>query len=192
VKKLAVFDLDETITTKDTFLEFLKYTHGTFGFYARFTLVLPFALLMVLRLYSNTRLKELALTLFYNGYNANRLLEQGNAFASTRIPTMLNKEVYTALLFHKSQGHRVVVLTASCNIWVNQWCINEGIELISSELEIVDGKITGKLKGKNCHGQEKPVRLKKLIDITSYEMYAYGNAPSDKYYIELAQHKHYV
>lgn len=192
MKNLAVFDLDETITSKDTFLAFLKYTHGALPFYIRFSIVLPFALLMVLRLYSNTRLKELALTLFYKGYNASELQEKGNQFAAKYIPTMLNKEVYAALLMHKRQGDRVVVLTASCSTWVKQWCTNEGIELIASELEVVQGKITGKLKGNNCHGTEKVVRLKKEVDIASYEMYAYGNAPSDRHYIELAQHKHYI
>ena len=50
-KGLAVFDLDGTITKKDTFIEFIRFVHGSITLYLGMILQLPFIGLFYLKLY---------------------------------------------------------------------------------------------------------------------------------------------
>jgi phosphoserine phosphatase len=66
------------------------------------------------------------------------------------------------------------------------------LELIASRLEVSGGKVTGKILGKNCHGDEKVVRIKEVYDLTNYNIIAaYGDTGGDKPMLELADQAHY-
>jgi phosphoserine phosphatase len=68
----------------------------------------------------------------------------------------------------------------------------QGLELIASQLEIKAERITGKIKGKNCHGQEKVRRILEKHVISDYaEIYAYGDSRGDLPMMELASSKFY-
>jgi phosphoserine phosphatase len=67
-----------------------------------------------------------------------------------------------------------------------------GIEIISTEIEISNNKITGKLSTANCYGPEKVNRLKKLLSMDDYStIYAYGDSKGDREMLALAQHPHF-
>ena len=69
---------------------------------------------------------------------------------------------------------------------------NDGFdEVIASELEVVEGVVTGRLKGLNCWGPEKTRRLKESIGETTYTLYAYGNSRGDKELLEMADYPFY-
>jgi HAD superfamily hydrolase (TIGR01490 family) len=192
MKNLAVFDLDGTITTKDTMFEFIKYTHGTLHLCIALLYISPLYILTLLGVYQKEKMKEALLSFLYKNWLSEKITVMGNSFAEKQIPLMLNNDIYSKLLQHKENGDRVIILTASCSIWVEAWCKNEQLELISSILQIKNGVVTGKLYGLNCHGKEKVVRLAKYVNYKNYNMYAYGNAPSDTPFIELANYKNYI
>jgi phosphatidylglycerophosphatase C len=190
---LAIFDLDGTLTRKDTFLCFLMYTHGWLKFYLKFIGVSPFVIFKFIGLYRNSQLKEKVLGSFYKGYAMERLEVLGNEFAEKQVPTLLREEIYDKLLWHRANAHQIVILTASCDIWLKAWCDKEQVKLISSRLEVKDGLITGKLHGLNCYGAEKKRRLEESFDMRSFSfVYAYGDRPSDRFYMDLANEKHWV
>ena len=94
--------------------------------------------------------------------------------------------------WHKNQGHKVVVVSASIECWLRPWCEKNGLELIATKLEIKDDIVTGKLLSKNCYGVEKVNRIKELYNIEKYDyIYAYGDSSGDKQMLELAHEKFY-
>ena len=56
-KGIAFFDFDGTITTKDTLLEFIKFSKGNLLFYAGFLLNLHFLVAYKLKIISNQAAK---------------------------------------------------------------------------------------------------------------------------------------
>jgi phosphoserine phosphatase len=67
-----------------------------------------------------------------------------------------------------------------------KWCKINGISLIGTEFEVVEGKYTGRIAGKNCKGKEKARRLQTEVDLSdSVEIYGYGDSKSDKNFLTL-------
>ncbi|HLP21726.1 MAG TPA: haloacid dehalogenase-like hydrolase, partial [Chitinophagales bacterium] len=80
-----------------------------------------------------------------------------------------------------------------CSIWLEAWCKKENIEMFCSELEVLNGKFTGKLKGENCYGPEKANRLNAGYDLSKIRhVVAFGNHRSDYYYMDLAHEAYLV
>ena len=56
----------------------------------------------------------------------------------------------------------------------------------------MDGKITGKLINGNCYGNEKVLRVMRLVNIEDYEeIYAYGDSRGDKELLSIAHKPFY-
>ena len=97
------------------------------------------------------------------------------------------------LHWHKENNHKIIILTASCNLWVEPWSKKYGYQLISTDLEFKDKKHSGNFLTKNCYGKEKVNRLSKVLDLKSFDkIYAYGDSESDRYYIDLADEKIWI
>jgi phosphoserine phosphatase len=61
------------------------------------------------------------------------------------------------------------------------------VSLISTRLETNNGKLTGRIEGKNCRGIEKVRRIKMQYKLDEYdEIYAYGDTKGDKPMLGLA------
>lgn len=177
---LALFDFDGTISFKDSFLEFIKYRKGKTVFYLNMMLLSPVLVLMKLGVIPNQKAKELVLQWFFKGEDENKFKKASARFAETVLPAIVKDEAYRKILGHKKDNDRVVVVSASMDIWLKAWCEQLGIELICSRLHFENGKFTGKLATPNCQGEEKVRRIKAQIDLKDYHhIYAYGNSSGD-------------
>lgn len=191
-KVLALFDLDGTITTKDTFLEFIKYYHGSTKFYVGFLLSSPWLIFFKAGIIPNWRAKEKVLEYFFKGESTHDFQQRGKKFSTEVLPALVKTGALAQLKKHQEQGHRVVIVTASAEDWVHDWCRQHNLEVLATQLAKDGGKITGKIAGKNCYGEEKVNRIKSFLDLTSYdEIFAYGDSSGDLPMLSLAQHKHY-
>ena len=65
--RIAVFDFDGTVTTKDTLLEFIKFVRGPVSFYAGFLRYAPQLLAYKLGLYPNWKVKQQIFSHFFKG-----------------------------------------------------------------------------------------------------------------------------
>ena len=77
--RIAVFDFDGTVTTKDTLLEFIKFVRGPVSFYAGFLRYAPQLLAYKLGLYPNWKVKQQIFSHFFKGMRLedfNRLCEE--------------------------------------------------------------------------------------------------------------------
>lgn len=177
---IAFFDLDGTITKKDTFIEFIKFVRGNLFFFLGLVVLSPKIISYFLRIYPNYKLKELFFSFYLKKFNEKELLKLGNEFGKLRMPLLVNEAAIERIKWHLLKNHQVVILTASSPIWLSYWCENLSIQLIGTIFETVNGRYTGKIEGKNCHGNEKKRIVKKILLQKTYsKTYGYGNSKSD-------------
>ncbi len=191
-KTLVLFDFDGTITNKDSFLAFIKFTHGKARFYAGFFLLFPFLLLYKIGVITNQKAKELVLSLFYKNKPISYLEERGNLFASQVLPACIRPKALEKIKEYQEKGYTIVVVSASIKEWLSAWCKTHNLQLISTELATKEGKITGKLSTPNCFGAEKVTRIRSEISLTNFShIIAFGDSSGDKEMLALAQEAHF-
>lgn len=187
MKRLALFDFDGTITTKDSFLVFIQYTHGQLRFVLGMLCLLPVLIAYKLKLLPNWRAKELVIGWFWGGKKEGDLKEQGDAFGSEVLPNMCRPAALEQIRKYQQEGWRVVVVSASASLWLHSWANAMGVELIATELEVNQGRVTGRIAGKNCYGIEKVNRIKTLLQLEDYEtIHAYGDSAGDAALLAIA------
>lgn len=180
---VAAFDFDGTLTRRDTFMAFLLHTAGPLQFSRHLTALLPTLAAYGAGLLRNDVAKERVLTRFLTGMPLNQLQQQGEQFATRKLPRLLRPEAMARLDWHQTQGHRCLVVSASLELYLTPWAKQRGaLDVIGSRLEVAeDGSVTGKLQGANCHGEEKVRRLQQLLGPRdTYTLYAYGDSPGDR------------
>lgn len=191
-QKLVLFDLDGTLTRKDTLLEIAAYFSGRRRFYAGLLRLTPILFLLKIKAIPNWKAKEKFLTYFLGGFSYDDFQQRCNRFAEEKLPGLFRKEALETLQKFQQEGSRVVIVSTSAENWIAPWCSKEGLLCIATCLEVKDGKVTGKIKGKNCYGTEKVSRIRQLIDLSNYkEIHAYGDSKGDIQMLKLATHPHY-
>lgn len=179
---VVVFDFDGTLTTKDTLLEFIKHTHGTFSLWFGMLLHAPLLVLMKLHMMHNGKVKEKVLSYFYKGLSYKIFQEYCKSFSLVG-KDLIRTDILARLKKHQLEGAEVYVVTASIVDWVKPICEALAIEkVLGTELETDnDGKLTGKMSTPNCYGAEKVRRLLEVEpDRKSYILHAYGDSRGDK------------
>lgn len=180
-RNIAVFDFDGTLTTRDSFLAFIKWACGPVSYYVGFLRFAPQLLLMFMHLYPNWKAKERIFAHFFKGWQYSWFQALGEDF-TTELDTMRNEPVIGRLKEHIDHGNTVYVISASLPEWVEPWCRQLGVNaVLATEIEVNDqGRITGRFKTKNCFGQEKVDRLLKVEpERETYVLHAYGDSRGD-------------
>jgi len=192
VKKIAFFDFDGTITTRDTFLEFIRFTRGMVPFYTGFLLKAPWIIAYKLGMVAPQVAKEQVLRFFFSGTDARLFESYCESFARRRLPALVRPAALQEILRLKREGTQVVIVSASPENWIRKWTATIGVQLIASRLEVAGGKITGKLTGKNCRDEEKVARIREHYTLSDYsEIYAYGDTRGDLPMLKMATKPHY-
>lgn len=190
--KIALFDFDGTLTSKDSFIEFIKFYRGKKTFLFGFALLSPIMFLYKLHIIKNWKAKEIVLKYFFRGCDAQKFQEKCNDFALKRINELLRPSSLIRINELKNEMCRTIIITASAENWIKAWSDSMGIEIIGTRLEVIDGKITGKIKGKNCYGKEKVTRLIDAVDLSKYSIIeVYGDSEGDSDLLNIATHKYY-
>ena len=162
MKKLYAFDFDGTLTTRDTLLEFIRYACGTSSFAVGFLRHARLLVLMKLGLYPT--------------WKANRQL--------------LRPQGLQAIADAQAEGADVVIVSASIDNWVQPFCPQ--VTVLGTQIEVIDGRLTGRFLTNNCYGQEKVNRLLALYpDRSTYHLIAYGDSRGDQQLLAFADEAHY-
>jgi HAD superfamily hydrolase (TIGR01490 family) len=192
VKKIAFFDFDGTVTSRDTLFELIKHQKGIVNFYAGMLLNAPLLIGFKIKLISNQYAKEKVLKYFFKGMDLSAFQKECDEFATGYLPAVIRPGAAAEIQKLKYSGFEVVIVSASAENWIRAWTDEMGIQLIGSRLEVVDGKITGNLMGNNCNGGEKVIRIKQLYDTQQYdEIYCFGDTGGDKPMLALATQSFY-
>ena len=183
---LAIFDFDGTLTRGDTLFPFLRFVSGRAGFVARLAKALPALTGFVLRLVPNERAKEQLLAAFLRGMPESDLARKASLFATERLPAMMRPAALRQLAWHRSKGHRCVLLTASPTLYIEPWARANGFDDVLATRLAVDpqGRMTGRLDGGNCQGVRKLRRLETHFgDLDGFDIYGYGDSPGDWHFL---------
>lgn len=185
--KIAFFDLDGTITHKDTMIEFIRFTRGNFRLYFSLWILSPMLILYALKLYPNDKAKRHLINWHFKGRSQSQMESWANAFSQEVMPGLLRPQAMECLEAHRSNGVGLVIVTASLDIWVKPWAAAQKIDLIATGSTYRDGKLTGEYSTSNCYGPEKVVRINAEYDLSRFEtIYAYGDTSADKHMLALA------
>ncbi len=190
---VAAFDFDGTITYRDTLGPFLWQLAGPLGVLVNGLLLLPVLLAYALRLMSNSAAKERVLRRFVGGMEVAALEAEAERFVRERLPALVRPEALARLAWHRRQGHRCIVISASMENYVAPWARAAGFDdVIATRMALTgDGRLSGRYDGANCYGFEKTRRLQALLGEGAYELYAYGDSRGDRELLAMADHAYY-
>lgn len=192
IASIAFFDFDGTITSKDTLAEIIKFSKGELNYYFGLAALSPVLAAYKFKLLSNQRAKEIMLAYFFKGTDISDFNSICVAFTKKKLPQLLRKNALTEIRKHIQNNTTVVVVSASPVNWVYPWCDYFNIDCIATQLEVKNKKITGRILGRNCTGNEKVERIKTKYNLNDYSsVYAYGDTKGDLPMLALSTNKFY-
>lgn len=155
---VAIFDLDGTITKRDTYVAYLLGFLLANPHRVLRGLHLPFAVLLyALKFRDNSWLKVTFLRGLLGNMPRTAIDRWTSRFVDRVCRNGCRAGALKCLREHKKKGHRVILATASLDVYVIPIARSLGFDdVICTEIEW-DSKqrITGRLKRGNCHGLNK-------------------------------------
>ena len=194
--RLAIYDMDRTVTFSGTYTGFL--IHVSKGLAPWRLVLLPCVILLmlayVMRLISRQRLKELnqALMIGFNVERA-RLMPHVESYAAKVVATNVRMGALDQIARDKADGYRLVLATASYRLYVEPIARRLGFDAViatdhlSQDLRYVRAKIAGE----NCYDTGKLRMIKawmaaEAIDRDHAQIRAYSDHVSDAPMLEFA------
>lgn len=155
--RIAIYDLDRTLTRSPTFTPFLHFAALRIAPW-RLVFSPVWILLMIgyrLGLYNRTRLKRMGMKLMVGRAPLAKLEKVGQAFAAGRIANNgLIPGALQLLEEDRQRGARIVIATAAFGFYAHAFAKALGIE------EVVATRWDGRdIPGGNCYGEEKKRRV---------------------------------
>ncbi len=189
---LALFDFDGTITTKDTFTDFLYFASSPIRIKLAKLILFSVILGYKFGIITPEKARQIAAYFAFKGRSFEELSGIGKTYSQTIIHNYLRSKAMDQIKWHKDQGDMVVVVSASLNIYLEVWCNTQDIHLICTQLEVKNNKATGKFLPTGCSGKEKVRRVKKQYDLENYNtIYAYGDTKEDNEMLQIADVKYF-
>jgi phosphatidylglycerophosphatase C len=181
---VAAFDFDGTLTDGGSVFKFLSAVVGAGTAYraaASLSPRLAHAALVGGSVADTTKESLFERTLA--GVRVERLEEVAADFAPAHLERHLRPEVQKRLDWHRGRGDRVVVVSASLDVYVRIAGTLLGADgVVATRLADEDGVVTGHYEGANCRGEEKVRRLRSWVEHSqgpSGPLWAYGNSRGD-------------
>ena len=195
-KKIYCFDFDGTLTTSDTLLEFIKYAKGRGRFLMVFLMYSPLLVLMKLHLYPNWKAKQQIFAHLFAGMRIEKFDALCRGFAEESQHLLRPKGI---TLMHEAlvAGAQVFIVSASIDNWVRPFFDIrnlKGVQVLGTQIEVEDGKLTGRFKSNNCYGKEKVHRIAEVLksfERSEYEIEAFGDSHGDKEMLAFADKGHF-
>lgn len=195
-KKIYCFDFDGTLTTSDTLLEFIKYAKGRGRFLMVFLMYSPLLVMMKLHLYPNWKAKQQIFAHLFAGMRIEKFDALCRGFAEESQHLLRPKGI---TLMHEAlvAGAQVFIVSASIDNWVRPFFDIRNlkdVQVLGTQIEVEDGKLTGRFKSNNCYGKEKVHRIAEVLksfERSEYEIEAFGDSRGDKEMLAFADKGHF-
>lgn len=194
-QRLAVFDLDGTLTRRDTFVPFvlgLLARHP--ARWPRVPLLLIPAIGYLLGSVDRGALKGAILHDLFNGLPRSAVASWAEQYAARVVPQRMFAPAVQAFRAHLSAGDHVVVLSASPDLFVPAIARLLGAsEVICTQIRWQSDRLDGRLAGPNRRDHEKARVLQDLrTRMPGLPVTAYGNSSPDLIHLERCEQGIYV
>lgn len=185
LEKLAIFDVDFTITKRETLLEFYLFMvkkHPILIFHAPMALISSFLFLIG---FMKAKTSKQIFLEFINGITDEKMDSIVDEFYKNRLSKILYKDAINEIKKLKSLGYKIYLISASPEFYLNTlYNIKEVDKIIGSVFLKKNGKYSNKMNGNNCKGNEKVIRLKKYLKSENIEVdfknsYMFSDSLSD-------------
>ncbi|HPF26669.1 MAG: HAD-IB family hydrolase [Steroidobacteraceae bacterium] len=186
--RIALFDLDGTITYRDTLLPFVL---GKLAQRPWQLLRLLGTLPAIVR-YGVDRdrgaLKGALLHATMRGQSRSAIEQWATEFAAKTVATQVMPGARAAIERHRAAGDRLILMSASVDLYVPRLGALLGFDaVICTQVRWFGDELDGRLASANCRGPEKVSQLQQLMSQhPGIPVTAYGNSISDVPHLQLA------
>lgn len=195
--EVAAFDFDGTLTRRDSLLPYLYRSLGWPRFLFALLQSAPWLAAYACRMISNHRAKARLLQASLGGCSAVDIERWTADFVGHYLPRQWNEQTLARLHWHQQQGHCCVMVSASPGIYLHR--AGEVLRMdavLCTELETKGAALTGRMSTRNCHGEEKVLRLQAWLAGRGPSgrrviLHAYGDSSGDVPLLNLADYAHY-
>ena len=132
-------------------------------------------------------MRRFAVFVAFCGVSEEELRKKGLQYSRMKLESDLRPEAIQRIQMHKAQGDKVVVVSASLRLYLEDWCLREGLDLLCSDLAFQNERATGLYQGNDCSGHEKSRRVSKSYNLEDFaSIYGYGDSDDDLPMLALA------
>lgn len=196
--KLGIFDVDFTITKKETLMQFFKYMIRKDKKNIKF---LPRAIfsgaMYGIGIYDEKKVKETFLK-FIDGVDEKELASIVKEFYGDVLSNILYEDAINMMRNLKSKGYKIYLISASPEFYLNEFYrFKEVDKVIGTKFKFKDGIFMREMDGHNCKGEEKVRRLmeelkKDNLEVDFKDSYMFSDSLSDKPLLDLVGHPYLI
>lgn len=164
MEKLAIFDVDFTITKQETLFQFLlfmarKKPHIILHIPKSFLAAFSYAV----RIHDEKKAKEKFIS-FINGLDEEEMKQFTKEFYHSKLLKVFYKDAIDMMKKLKGEGYKIYLISASPELYINElYNIKEVDMIIGTKFRKENNKYMNSMEGLNCKGEEKVKRLKEVL-----------------------------
>ncbi|MGH4141126.1 HAD-IB family hydrolase [Clostridium sp.] len=197
-EKLAIFDVDYTLTKRETLVEFYLFMMRKNPKLLKY---LPksiySSIFYLLKLHDASTVKKTFIR-FIDGIEENDMKKIVKEFYEKRLSKILYKDAIAMIKKMSAEGYKIYLISASAEFYLNElYKIQEVDKVIGTRFALEHGLHKNQITGENCKGQEKVKRLMEVlknekIQVDFAESYMFSDSLSDLPLFNLVGHPYLI
>lgn len=183
--RLAIFDVDYTLTKKETLIEFYKFMLSKDPKLIRFLpKVLLTGILYGFKIFDAHTAKE-SFIKFIDGVKEEEMKALVEQFYEEKLSKILYVDAINTMKELKEKEYKIYLISASAEFYLNElYNIDIVDKIIGTRFTCKNGIYGRKIEGKNCKGEEKVIRLMQVLEEENVNVdfknsYMYSDSLSD-------------
>ncbi len=185
MEKLAIFDIDFTLTKKETSIELYKYMlRKDPKLIKHLPKHLITLLLYGMKFYDEKKSKE-AFLRFLDGVEEKEVQRIVKDFYREKLSTIIYEDAIKMIKKLKNEGYKIYLISASGEFYLNElYNIKEVDKIIGTRFKVENGVFKSLMEGANCKGEEKIKRLmeelkKDNVEVDFKSSYMFSDSLAD-------------
>ncbi|MDF2883225.1 MAG: HAD-superfamily subfamily hydrolase [Clostridiaceae bacterium] len=198
MEKLAIFDVDYTITKRETLMEFYAFMVKKDIRLIKYLPKSAFSgILYFLKIYDAGKAKQKFIS-FVDGIKEDDMKLIVKDFYEKRLSNIFYKDAIDTMKKLKKEGYKIYLISASAEFYLNElYNIKEVDKVIGTRFRIESGIHGSVIEGQNCKGEEKVKRLREVLEKENIEVnfkdsYMFSDSLSDLPLFKLVGHPYLI